>query len=57
MEDTESYNNNDVHLMSSSISSTPLEDIGGSFEFELTAEAAPLEYMTSAYKLFLNGQI
>ncbi|KAF5786449.1 hypothetical protein HanRHA438_Chr10g0453091 [Helianthus annuus] len=45
------------HHTSSCISSTPLEDAGGSFEFELTAEPAPLESMTSADELFLNGQI
>ncbi|XP_076910140.1 uncharacterized protein LOC143567652 [Bidens hawaiensis] len=46
-----------MHHMLSSASFTPLEDACGSFEFELSGEPAPLESMTSADELFLNGQI
>ncbi|XP_076957265.1 uncharacterized protein LOC143632705 [Bidens hawaiensis] len=46
-----------MHHMLTSASFTPLEDAGGSFEFELSGEPAPLESMTSADELFLNGQI
>ncbi|KAK9048000.1 hypothetical protein SSX86_033038 [Deinandra increscens subsp. villosa] len=43
--------------MHRSASSAPLEDAGGSFEFELSGEPAPIESMTSADELFFNGQI
>ncbi|KAK1417728.1 hypothetical protein QVD17_26862 [Tagetes erecta] len=46
-----------MHHNFSSVSSTHLEDAGGSFEFELSAEPAPFESMTSADELFFNGQI
>ncbi|KAI3774400.1 hypothetical protein L1987_48955 [Smallanthus sonchifolius] len=46
-----------MHHTLSSVSSTHLEDAGGSFEFELGGEPAPSESMSSADELFFNGQI